>query len=246
MLEIKDLYKSFKEVPVLKGISFKAEKGDILGILGSSGGGKTTLLRCINNLEKCDRGTIKIMGEFLCRNINGKSIYSSKKEILEIRKKLGLVFQGFNLFPHMSVLENVIEAPVNAFNMNKEEALKNAKAVLKSLNLLEKADSYPYQLSGGQKQRAAIARALVLNPDILCFDEPTSALDPELREGVAKIIQDISENRVILLITHDVSFAKRVCSRIIFIDNGEIIEDRLKDDFFTNPLEDKSKNFINA
>lgn len=246
MLEIKDLYKSFKEVSVLKGISFKAEKGDILGILGSSGGGKTTLLRCINNLEKCDRGTIKIMGEFLCRNINGKSIYSSKKEILEIRKKLGLVFQGFNLFPHMSVLENVIEAPVNAFNMNKEEALKNAKAVLNSLNLLEKADSYPYQLSGGQKQRAAIARALVLNPDILCFDEPTSALDPELREGVAKIIQDISENRVILLITHDVSFAKRVCSRIIFIDNGEIIEDRLKDDFFTNPLEDKSKNFINA
>ncbi|MDV3429190.1 MAG: amino acid ABC transporter ATP-binding protein [Bacillota bacterium] len=246
MLEINYLYKSFKEVPVLKGISFKAEKGEILGVLGSSGGGKTTLLRCINNLEKCDRGTIKIKDEFLCLDNGVKSIYPSKKEILKIRKNLGLVFQNFNLFPHMSVIENIIEAPVNACNMNKQEAIKNAGAVLKNLGLLEKSDSYPYELSGGQKQRAAIARALILNPDILCFDEPTSALDPELREGVAKIIQDISENRVILLITHDISFAKRVCSRIIFIDNGEIIENRPKEDFFNDPLEDKSKIFLNA
>lgn len=246
MLEVKNLYKSFKDVPVLKGISFTADKGEILGILGSSGGGKTTLLRCINSLEKCDRGSIKIMGKFMCRDNGEKSIYAGKKEILEIRKKLGLVFQSFNLFPHMNVLQNVTEAPVNAFNMNKEKAAQAARDILKSLNLSNKENSYPYELSGGQKQRAAIARALALNPDILCFDEPTSALDPELRDGVGSIIQGLSENRVILVITHDVSFAKKVCSRIIFIDNGEVIEDRLKDDFFNNPLEEKSKIFINA
>lgn len=246
ILEVTNLYKSFKGISVLKGLNFSMNKGEILGVLGSSGGGKTTLLRCINNLEKADRGSINIGGKFLCKDSSDGSLYSSIDEINIIRRKLGLVFQNFNLFPHLTVLENIIEAPINAFKEDKEEAVKNAKNILRSLNLIDKIDSYPFELSGGQKQRAAIGRALALNPEILCFDEPTSALDPELTEGVAKIIQNLSENRGILLITHDVNFAKRVCSRIIFIDNGEIIEDRLKDEFFNNPIEEKSKNFINA
>lgn len=246
ILEVTNLYKSFKGIPVLKGLNFSMNKGEILGVLGSSGGGKTTLLRCINNLEKADRGSINIGGRFLCKDSSDGSLYSSIYELNIIRRKLGLVFQNFNLFPHLTVLENIIESPVNTFKEDKGKAVNNAKDILESLNLIDKIDSYPFELSGGQKQRAAIGRALALNPEILCFDEPTSALDPELTEGVAKIIQNLSKNIGILLITHDISFAKKACSRIIFIDKGEIIEDRLKDDFFNSPIEQKSKNFINA
>jgi polar amino acid transport system ATP-binding protein len=246
ILEVTNLHKSFKGIPVLKGLNFSMNKGDILGVLGSSGGGKTTLLRCINNLEKADRGSINIGGRFLCKDSSDGSLYSSIDELNIIRRKLGLVFQNFNLFPHLTVLENIIESPVNTFKEDKEKAVNNAKDILESLNLIDKIDSYPFELSGGQKQRAAIGRALALNPEILCFDEPTSALDPELTEGVVKIIQNLSKKIGILLITHDISFAKKSCSRIIFIDKGEIIEDRLKDDFFNSPIEQKSKNFINA
>lgn len=246
LLEVNNIYKSFKGVEVLKGISFNLKKGEILGVLGSSGGGKTTLLRCINNLEKCDRGSIKINGEVICYDNGEKSQYSSNANIRETRKNLGLVFQNFNLFPHMSVIENIIESPINAFKWSKDEAIKEAELILKSLGLFDKKDSFPYELSGGQKQRVAIGRALILNPKILCFDEPTSSLDPALTGEVSDIIKKLSKDMGILIITHDISFARRVSTRIIFIDNGEIIEDSPNEQFFNNPLEERSKAFIST
>ncbi|HHY13735.1 MAG TPA: amino acid ABC transporter ATP-binding protein, partial [Thermoanaerobacterales bacterium] len=185
VLKAENLYKSFKNNTVLKGVSFELKKGEILAVIGPSGAGKTTILRCINNLTKCDRGTIMVDNMYLCKDDGEKSIYPKSDKMLQVRKKLGLVFQNFNLFPHMSVMENIIEAPINVFGVGKRDARGKAKFLLEMLGLEDKADSYPFQLSGGQKQRAAIARACALNPKVMCLDEPTSALDPELREGIA-------------------------------------------------------------
>ncbi|MBB6624849.1 amino acid ABC transporter ATP-binding protein [Clostridium gasigenes] len=221
MLKISGLKKSFGKTEVLKGVDLEIKSGEILVIVGPSGGGKTTLLRCVNALETCDDGLIEINGNTLCEN--GK--YIDKIEMKNIRKDIGLVFQNFNLFPHMSVLENLIEAPQKVFGVSKEEAIKRAEETLSFLGLNDKRDNYPCELSGGQKQRVAIGRALVLDPKLMCFDEPTSALDPGLTDEVAKLIRSLGkEGMSMMIITHDMEFAKKVADRIFSMDKGILSE----------------------
>lgn len=221
MLKISGLKKSFGKTEVLKGVDLEIKSGEILVIVGPSGGGKTTLLRCVNALETCDDGLIEINGNTLCEN--GK--YIDKIEMKNIRKDIGLVFQNFNLFPHMSVLENLIEAPQKVFGVSKEEAIKRAEETLSFLGLNDKRDNYPCELSGGQKQRVAIGRALVLDPKLMCFDEPTSALDPGLTDEVAKLIRSLGkEGMSMMIITHDMEFAKKVADRIFSMDKGLLSE----------------------
>lgn len=219
MLKVTGLKKKFGKVDVLKGIDLEINKGEILVLVGPSGGGKTTLLRCINALEKADEGSIIINDKNLCTD--GK--YAGKAELRDIRKDIGLVFQSYNLFPHMSVIENLIEAPQRVFNVERSEAIKKAKEILGFLGLSDKENSYPCELSGGQKQRVAIGRALALDPKLMCFDEPTSALDPGLTEDVIKLIKTLSEKGMAtLIITHDMEFAKKVADRIISMENGKL------------------------
>ena len=245
ILEVEGLNKSIGGKRILKDISFQMEQGDCLAIMGPSGAGKTTLLRCINNLEKCDSGTIKIDGSYLCKDNNGKSLYASSREMAAIRRKIGLVFQNYNLFPHMSVLENIIEAPIHVLGIPAKEAKDRALELLKLMGLEDKANYYPFQLSGGQKQRVAIARAWALNPKILCLDEPTSALDPELRGEVASIIEGLVEKEMnILIITHDMAFAQRVANKIIFMEDGQIKEAASKEEFFNSYQNSRIKRFV--
>lgn len=221
MLKIRGLKKSFGNNTVLKGVDLDIMEGEILVIVGPSGGGKTTLLRVITGLETCEEGTIEIAGDVLCKN--GK--YADKKSINAIRKNIGLVFQGFNLFPHKSVLENIIEAPIRVLGEKKESAIENAIEILTFLGLADKSKNYPCELSGGQKQRVAIGRALALNPKLMCFDEPTSALDPSLTKDVATLIKSLSQKGMsMLIITHDMEFAKLVSNKIVSTDSGIIID----------------------
>lgn len=223
MLEIKNLTKKFKNITALDNINFTLNKGDILSIIGTSGAGKTTLIRSITGLEKCETGTIKIDDDYLLKN----GIYCSTKELLKIRRDISLVFQNFNLFPHMTILENIIEAPIYVMNMKKNDAISKAVEILKELALSDKKDNYPFELSGGQKQRVAIARSLILSPNYICFDEPTSALDPKTTIEVANLIKNLSSssNIGIIIITHDMDFAKLVSNRIIQLENGNIKSD---------------------
>lgn len=215
MLKVSNLTKKFDKTEVLKGVNFEISEGEILVIVGHSGGGKTTLLRCINELEHCDSGNIEVDGKVLCEN----GVY---KNTLEIRKDIGLVFQGFNLFPHMNVLNNLTSAPMTVFNMKKDEAEDKAKKILGFLGLSDKEKSYPCELSGGQKQRVAIGRALMMEPKIMCFDEPTSALDPGLTMEVANLIKKLKDETkmAMLIITHDMDFAKNVSDKIMSMDKG--------------------------
>ena len=223
MLKIRNVKKKFGDTEVLKGIDLDIESGEILVVVGHSGGGKTTLLRCVNALEYCDSGDIEINGKTLCKD--GK--YVDKKSIRELRKDIGLVFQSFNLFPHMSVMENLIEAPQKVLGLSKEESIKMAEEILGFLGLEAKKDNYPFELSGGQKQRVAIGRALMLKPKIMCFDEPTSALDPGLTNEVASVIKSLSgKGMSMMIITHDMEFAKNVSDRIVSMNSGKI-ENRL-------------------
>lgn len=221
MLKIRGLKKFFGNNLVLKGVNLEINKGEIVVVVGPSGGGKTTLLRTITGLEKCDDGTIEIDGYTFCKD--GR--YCDKKSSSIIRKNVGLVFQNFNLFPHKSVLENIIEAPTRAIGEKKENAINKANEILSFLGLSDKANNYPCELSGGQKQRVAIGRALALNPKLMCFDEPTSALDPSLTLDVAKLIKSLSKTGMsMLIITHDMEFAKLVSDKIVSMDSGKIIE----------------------
>ena len=221
MLKIRGLKKFFGNNLVLKGVNLEINKGEIVVVVGPSGGGKTTLLRTITWLEKCDDGTIEIDGYTFCKD--GR--YCDKKSSSIIRKNVGLVFQNFNLFPHKSVLENIIEAPTRALGEKKENAINKANEILSFLGLSDKANNYPCELSGGQKQRVAIGRALALNPKLMCFDEPTSALDPSLTLDVAKLIKSLSKTGMsMLIITHDMEFAKLVSDKIVSMDSGKIIE----------------------
>lgn len=224
MLKVSALKKSFGNTEVLKDVDMEVNEGEILVVVGPSGGGKTTLLRIVNMLEFCDQGTIEINGKSLCKN----GQYADKKSIKDIRKDVGMVFQGFNLFPHMSVLENIIEAPLRVLGKNKEEAIKNAREILSFLGLSDKENNYPFELSGGQKQRVAIGRALALEPKLMCFDEPTSALDPELTDEVAKVIRSLSKKGMsMLIITHDMSFAEKVSDRIVSMNEGKIVKNHI-------------------
>ena len=224
MLKVEGLYKSYGKTDVLKGVDLHVKPGEIVVIVGKSGGGKTTLLRSINYLEKCQKGSIQVDGEYLL----SLGRYASKDKIKEIRKNVGLVFQGFNLFPHKNVLENLVEAPIRVLKQSPEEAKKRALEILEFLDLKDKAMNYPYELSGGQKQRVAIGRALAMKPKLMCFDEPTSALDPNLTGEVARVIRSLSgEGMSMLIITHDMGFAKQVADRIVSMENGVIVEEHI-------------------
>ena len=221
MLKLRKIKKSFGNLDVLKSIDLDIDEKEIVVLVGPSGGGKTTLLRIINMLERCHSGYIEVNGRVLCND--GR--YIDKKSMMEISKDVGMVFQNFNLFPHKSVIENIIEGPMRVLKKSKEQSKSEAREILSFLGLSEKEDSYPHQLSGGQKQRVAIGRALAMEPKLMCFDEPTSALDPELTEEVANVIKMLrKKGMTMLIITHDMTFAVKVASRIISMDNGEIVE----------------------
>ncbi|WP_270838780.1 amino acid ABC transporter ATP-binding protein [Peptacetobacter hiranonis] len=215
MIEVINLKKKFKDTEVLKDISFDVKDGEIAVVVGKSGAGKTTLMRCINGLEEFDSGELILNGEAIKNN----------NDMKKVRGKIGMVFQNFNLFPHMTVIENIIEAPVNVFGENKEEALKKANELLKMVDLADKGDNYPFQLSGGQQQRVAIARACALKPDVICFDEPTSALDPESIQNVIDVIKKLKENGMaIIIVTHDIGFCDVIADKIIRLESGIIKE----------------------
>ncbi|MBR3143420.1 MAG: amino acid ABC transporter ATP-binding protein [Clostridiales bacterium] len=241
VLEINEIYKSFGDLKVLKGISMQVERGEVVAVIGPSGGGKSTLLRCATTLERVDSGKIAIGGEVLCEN----GVYCGKKQEKEIRSKFGLVFQNFNLFPHFSVRRNITEALIHVHNKSREEADKICDALLKKMDLLEKADAYPCNLSGGQQQRVSIARALATNPEIIFFDEPTSALDPELTKGVLTVIKELAKEKMtMVIVTHEMSFARDVADRIIFMDGGVIVEEGPAYDLVTNPKQERTKAFL--
>ena len=246
MIEASDICKSFDGNTVLKGISFEVNKGEVVAIIGPSGSGKSTLLRCITLLEKIDSGKITVENEIMVStNEAGRAIYADKKKLRKIRLKLGLVFQNFNLFPHFSVMRNITEAPVNVAGISKEEAKKSAQELLVKMGLEDKANAYPCNLSGGQCQRVAIARALALNPDVLFFDEPTSALDPELTMEVLKVIRNLAqEHMTMVVVTHEMGFAREVADRVIFMDNGVIVEDGTPEEVFSNPANERTRAFI--
>lgn len=246
ILEVNHLSKSFDELGVLKDISFSVDKGEVVSIIGPSGSGKSTLLRCINQFEKADDGQISICGlDMLVEDKNGRTVYAPKKVLQEIRLKIGLVFQNFNLFPHMSVLQNIAEAPIHVLKQSKIEAEENAMALLAKMGLQDKANEYPCNLSGGQQQRVSIARALALNPDVLFFDEPTSALDPELTGEILKVIKELAaEKMTMVIVTHEMQFAKEISDRVIFMDGGYIIENGTPEEVFENPENERTKQFL--
>ena len=246
MLEVKNLSKSFGQLDVLKDISFSVEKGDVIAIIGPSGSGKSTLLRCINQLEKANGGVIKICGlDMLVKNEKGKTVYADSKTLRDIRLKIGLVFQNFNLFPHFSVLRNVTEAPVRVLKQNKADAEKKAMELLGKMGLADKAKSYPCELSGGQQQRVSIARALALNPEMLFFDEPTSALDPELTGEILKVIKNLAaDGMTMVIVTHEMAFARDVADHVIFMEGGVIVEEGTPEQLFGNTANERTKQFL--
>jgi len=241
VLEMKNIKKSFGDLEVLKGISMEVKRGEVVAVIGPSGGGKSTLLRCATTLETVDYGRIVIGGDVLCDE--GK--YCDKKLEKEIRSKFGLVFQNFNLFPHFSVRRNITEALIHVHKMSKEEAGAICDGLLKKMDLVEKADAYPCNLSGGQQQRVSIARALATNPEIIFFDEPTSALDPELTKGVLTVIKELAKEKMtMVIVTHEMSFARDVADRIIFMSGGVIVEEGNAYDLVTNPQQERTKAFL--
>ena len=242
IIEVSHLKKSFGSLNVLKDISFSVEKGDVIAILGSSGSGKSTLLRCLIDLEKIDDGTISVDGEHFVKD----GVYKSNKIVKNATIKMGMVFQHFNLFPHMTVLKN-LEKPVKIVkNINSKQIREKSMQLLSKVGLLNKADAYPDQLSGGQKQRVAIVRALMMNPEIMLFDEPTSSLDPEITKEVLYTMKQLADEKMtMLIVTHEIGFAKEVASKILFMADGEILESGSPDEIFNNPKHERTKLFLN-
>lgn len=248
VFEMKNIRKSFGELEVLRDISFKVNKGEVVSIIGPSGSGKSTLLRCATFLERIDNGEITYLDKPATLS-DGKSgvTYVSKNELKEIKRYFGLVFQQFNLFPHMTVLKNVMDAPVNVLKRNPKEVREEALVLLKKMGLEGKEDAYPCQLSGGQQQRVAIARSLAMKPEIIFFDEPTSALDPELTIEVLKIIRQLAaEHMTMVIVTHEMSFAKAVSDQVIFMDGGVIVEQGSPDQVLGNPTMERTKQFLRS
>ncbi|MCR4703789.1 MAG: amino acid ABC transporter ATP-binding protein [Saccharofermentans sp.] len=245
MLEMKDICKTFGDLEVLKGISMQVTRGEVVAVIGPSGGGKSTLLRCATTLEKVDSGKIVIGGDVLCDTKDGHLSYCDKKLEKEIRSKFGLVFQNFNLFPHFSVRRNITEALIHVHKKSREEADRICDGLLEKMDLKAKADEYPCNLSGGQQQRVSIARALATNPEIIFFDEPTSALDPELTKGVLTVIRELAKEKMtMVIVTHEMSFARDVADRIVFMDGGIIVEEGPAYELVTNPKQERTKAFL--
>lgn len=236
MISVKNVSKSFGDLEVLKNINLQISKGDIVSIIGPSGSGKSTLLRCMNLLEKPTKGKILI---------NNIDITDKKVNIMKIRQNIGMVFQHFNLFPHMTVTENMIYAPIKVRNLNKSSAVEKSNKLLAQVGLSDKASVYPATLSGGQKQRVAIARALAMDPGIMLFDEPTSALDPEMVKEVLNVIKGLAETGItMVLVTHEMGFAREVSDRICFLDEGILVEEATPAVFFSTPKSDRAKEFL--
>jgi len=247
ILKIVKLEKSFHDNKVLQGIDLQANQGDVISIIGSSGSGKSTLLRCINFLENPNSGVIDVCGQAIdCQKEN---LHNPNKElqlkIISIRKKLGMVFQSFNLWSHMNILENIIEAPIQVLGKDKQKSEEEAMELLRQVGIEDKANEYPAHLSGGQQQRAAIARALAISPEILLFDEPTSSLDPELVDEVLSVMRKLAEaGKTMLVVTHEMEFARKVSNKVIFLHNGLIEEEGHPDTVFTNPQSERCRNFL--
>ncbi|WP_019851392.1 amino acid ABC transporter ATP-binding protein [Desulfitobacterium sp. PCE1] len=247
MISALTIEKNFDKLEVLKGVSLEVFKGEVVAIIGPSGSGKSTFLRCLNRLEVIDGGSITIEGDELVSTTGeGKVVYAEETQARMICRKMGMVFQQFNLFPHLTVLENVIEAPITVKRVKKDEIIPEAKELLRKVGLLDKLDCYPSRLSGGQKQRVAIARALAMNPDIMLFDEPTSALDPELTGEVLKAMRQLAEEHMtMIVVTHEMSFAREVANRVIFMDKGEIVEQGEPEAVFGAPKQQRTQAFLN-
>lgn len=245
VVRLQDVHKSFGDNEVLKGISLEVEKGEVVAIIGASGGGKSTLLRCATLLEEFDRGSLSYGDVQVVQDVDGHAQYGGKKVIGAAKEKFGLVFQNFNLFPHYTVLKNVMDAPICVQKRDKQEVEKKARAILARMGLEGKEDLVPCELSGGQQQRVAIARALCMNPTILFFDEPTSALDPELTQEVLRVIRFLaSEHMTMVIVTHEMGFARDVADRIIFMDGGVIVEEGPAEELITNPKHERTRAFL--
>ncbi len=245
LLEVKNISKSFGDLQVLKDISLSVSESEVISILGPSGSGKSTFLRCLSMLEQIDGGSISYCGEEAVSSANGYPVYAGKKKLREIQGTFGLVFQNFNLFPHYSVLKNIWDAPVHVQKRNKSEVMTEAKELLDKMGLGDKGDYYPYQLSGGQQQRAAIARALAMKPKMLFFDEPTSALDPELTAEILKVLKELAaEKMTMVIVTHEIEFARSVSDRVVFMDGGVIVEQGSPKDVIDNPKNERTKTFL--
>ena len=244
MLCATDIHKGFDGLGVLRGIDLNVEKGEVVALIGPSGSGKSTLLRCLNQLETVDSGTIVLDDITLCRTRGGKLTYADPATLRRITLKMGMVFQSYNLFPHMSVMQNLTDAPMRVKRLSRAQATERARELLAKVGLSDKADQYPYQLSGGQQQRVAIARALCMGPEILCFDEPTSALDPELTQEVLGVMRELARERMtMLVVTHEMSFARDVADRVIFMEDGLIVEEGPPEQIFhsSNP---RTRQFV--
>ncbi len=234
MIKVENLHKTYGKNEVLKGISTEIKEKEVIAVIGPSGSGKSTFLRCINRLEEPTSGDITVDGTVI-----------TEKNVMKVRENLGMVFQHFHLFPHKTVLENLIYAPVKVKGISKEEAIKEAENLLEKVGLLEKRDEYPNRLSGGQKQRVAIARALAMNPTVMLFDEPTSALDPEMVKEVLAVMKDLAESGMtMIIVTHEMGFAKEVADRILFLEDGKLVEDSTPEEFFTSPKSERAKEFL--
>jgi ABC-type polar amino acid transport system ATPase subunit len=246
MIEIEGLHKHFGPLHVLRGIDLSVAVGEVVCIIGPSGSGKSTLLRCINHLEEAEQGRIRIDGELVYRDeVAGRFRAHSNREIAAVRAQVGMVFQQFNLFPHLTVLGNIIEAPVHVLRRSKEEARARAMDLLTQVGLVDKVDAFPEELSGGQQQRAAIARALAMDPKAMLFDEVTSALDPELVAEVLTVMRDLARRGMtMLVVTHEMNFARQVASRVIFMDHGMIVEEDVPERMFGAPRESRTRDFL--
>jgi polar amino acid transport system ATP-binding protein len=241
MIKVNNLHKKFGDVEVLKGIDFEVNKGDVIAVIGSSGSGKSTLLRCLIDLETADVGDIVIEGQYLMKN----GTYGAPAEVRKIIGKMGMVFQHFNLFPHLNVRDNLELAPKMVKKSKKMQLLKRVEEQLKEVGLADKIDCMPSTLSGGEKQRVAIARALMMDPDILLFDEPTSALDPELTGEVLNVIQKLANNKMtMMVVTHEMAFARKVANKVLFMSDGVILEEGLPEKIFENPQNNRTKEFL--